>query len=334
MALVSAEDDQGVHSSIFHPFFLNIYCMSYLMYKHTAGAVLRESRDTPPAHYVLKLKNFSAFSQNGVDQITSNTFQVGDLHWKIKLFLKGSNGGKDDYVSMYLMLDASKGVKAFFKFFLLDQSRGNYLVVQGKASRFDSFKCEWGLDKFISLKDFEEPTNGYLVNDTSFFGVEVFICEGLPLGECYSISSKVANISSKYKWVVTEFSGLKEPQYSDEFVVGGYKWKLWLHPEGNRKYKGYSLSIYLVYVDSKSSTTEHEVKAEFELTLKDQSKQNHKKKKSTTWFGASTPDWGFSSFIELTDLKDDKKGYLVADQCTIEAEVTVLCEGSCKTLKC
>ncbi|XP_017240810.1 MATH domain and coiled-coil domain-containing protein At3g58440-like isoform X2 [Daucus carota subsp. sativus] len=308
MALVSAEDDQG--------------------------AVLRESRDTPPAHYVLKLKNFSAFSQNGVDQITSNTFQVGDLHWKIKLFLKGSNGGKDDYVSMYLMLDASKGVKAFFKFFLLDQSRGNYLVVQGKASRFDSFKCEWGLDKFISLKDFEEPTNGYLVNDTSFFGVEVFICEGLPLGECYSISSKVANISSKYKWVVTEFSGLKEPQYSDEFVVGGYKWKLWLHPEGNRKYKGYSLSIYLVYVDSKSSTTEHEVKAEFELTLKDQSKQNHKKKKSTTWFGASTPDWGFSSFIELTDLKDDKKGYLVADQCTIEAEVTVLCEGSCKTLKC
>ena len=74
------------------------------------------------------------------------------------------------------------------------------------------------------MKDFEEPTNGYLVNDTSFFGVEVFICEGLPLGECYSISSKVANISSKYKWVVTEFSGLKEPQYSDEFVVGGYKW--------------------------------------------------------------------------------------------------------------
>nr|XP_017240760.1 PREDICTED: uncharacterized protein LOC108213474 isoform X3 [Daucus carota subsp. sativus] len=307
MALVSAEDDQGVHSSIFHPFFLNIYCMSYLMYKHTAGAVLRESRDTPPAHYVLKLKNFSAFSQNGVDQITSNTFQVGDLHWKIKLFLKGSNGGKDDYVSMYLMLDASKGVKAFFKFFLLDQSRGNYLVVQefvGEANRFDKF-----------------------------FGVEVFICEGLPLGECYSIS-KFANISGKYKWVVTQFSGLKEPHDSDEFVIGGYKWKLSLWPEGNKKYKGCSLSIFLVSVDSKSSTTEHEVKAEFELTLNDQLKQKNIKNKATKWFGASTTDWGFPSFIELTDLKDDKKGYLVADECTFEAEVKVLCEGSRKTLKC
>ena len=96
------------------------------------------------------------------------------------------------------------------------------LLFAGKASRFDSFKCEWGFDKFVSLEDFEEPTNGYLINDTSFFGVEVFICEGLPLGECYSIS-KVANISGKYKWVVTQFSGL-ECHSSDVFIIGGHEW--------------------------------------------------------------------------------------------------------------
>ncbi|XP_063946244.1 uncharacterized protein LOC135151587 [Daucus carota subsp. sativus] len=274
--------------------------------------------DTPPSHYVLKLESFSLFSANGVDHITSNSFQVGDHKWKIKLFPKGNNEGKDDHVSLYLLLDstsklpAGKGVKAILKFFLLDQIRGNYLVVQGihvyifcfnffhictmkdvgnnnmmvnsgllfagETSRFDRFKCEWGFDKFISLEDFEEPTNGYLVNDTSFFGVEVFICDGLPLGECHSIS-KVADISGKYKWVVTQFSGLKENHYSDEFIIGGYKWKLWLCPEGNAKYKGHSLSIFLVSVDSESSTTEHEVKAEFELTLNDQFKQNHIKKK-------------------------------------------------------
>ena len=53
------------------------------------------------------------------------------------MFPKGNNEGKDDHVSVYLLLDSTstlpvgKGVKAFFKFFLLDQIRGNYLVVQG-----------------------------------------------------------------------------------------------------------------------------------------------------------------------------------------------------------
>ena len=55
---------------------------------------------------------------------------------------------------------------------------------------------------------------------------------------------------------------------------------------------------------------------------------------ATIWFGSSRESWGWPSFIKLTDLKDDKKGYLVADQCIIEAEVRVLCEGSRKTLKC
>nr|XP_017240759.1 PREDICTED: uncharacterized protein LOC108213474 isoform X2 [Daucus carota subsp. sativus] len=300
----------------------------------TAG-VFSETRDRPPSHYVLKLESFSLFSANGVDHIESNSFQVGDHKWKIKLFPKGNNEGKGDHVSLYLLLDSTsslpvgKGVNAILKFFLLDQIRGDYLVVQGKANRFDSFKCEWGFDKFISLKEFVGEANRF----DKFFGVEVFICEGLPLGECYSIS-KFANISGKYKWVVTQFSGLKEPHDSDEFVIGGYKWKLSLWPEGNKKYKGCSLSIFLVSVDSKSSTTEHEVKAEFELTLNDQLKQKNIKNKATKWFGASTTDWGFPSFIELTDLKDDKKGYLVADECTFEAEVKVLCEGSRKTLKC
>ncbi|KAK1354398.1 hypothetical protein POM88_047654 [Heracleum sosnowskyi] len=141
--------------------------------------VLREIRDTPPAHYVLKIQSFSLYSENGVRQIKSNSFQVGEHQWKIILFPKGKNGGKDDHVSIYLMLDsmsslsAGKGVNAFFKFFLLDQIRGKYLAVQGRP-RVD---CD-----------------------------------------------------------------------SDEFVVGGYKWKLSLHPEGNKKHRGFSLSLYLVII--------------------------------------------------------------------------------------
>lgn len=58
---------------------------------------------------------------------------------KIILFPKGKNGGNDNYVSIYLMLDimsslsTGKGVKAYFKFYLLDQIRENYLIVQGNT---------------------------------------------------------------------------------------------------------------------------------------------------------------------------------------------------------
>lgn len=39
-----------------------------------------------------------------------------------------------------------------------------------------------GFSKFISSKVFEEPTNDFLVDDTCFFGVEVFSNEGPRLG--------------------------------------------------------------------------------------------------------------------------------------------------------
>lgn len=92
-------------------------------------------------------------------------------------------------------------------------------------------KNEWGFDKFIRLIDFEQPTNGFLVNDTSFFGVEVFVTESSRLGECLSISevpniSGFPNISGKIEWVISQFSKLGEECFSDEFIIGGHKWYL------------------------------------------------------------------------------------------------------------
>lgn len=69
----------------------------------------------------------------------------------------------------------------------------------------------------------EEPTNGFLVNDTSLFGVKVFVTEGTSLGESFSVC-KIDKISGKYDWVINQFSKLGKECCSDEFVVGGYKW--------------------------------------------------------------------------------------------------------------
>lgn len=301
--------------------------------------VIRESRATPPAHYLFKVEHFLLLSENGVDQIKSNKFQVGGHQWKIVLYPKGNNGGKGDYVSINLMLEstgsieAGKDVSAIFKFFLFDQIEGKYHTVQGRARRFDNVKYEWGFDKFISLEALKKPSNGLLVNDTWFCGVEVFVSEGSRLGECLSVL-EVANICGKYKWEIEQYSKLSGECYSEEFVVGGYTWKLLLYPDGNNKHKDYSLSLFLKFVDSPSSTSEHEVRAEYKLILNDQLNQNHKWKKGTRWFGAMNDSWGWNSFIKLEDFKNSKKGYLVEDRCIIEAEVTVLCETSRKMLNC
>ncbi|XP_074352487.1 ubiquitin C-terminal hydrolase 12-like [Apium graveolens] len=285
------------------------------------GAVLREWRDTPPAHYLIKLQSFSLYSKHGVHHIMTNIFQAGQQEWKIILYPKGKDGGKGDHVSIYIMLEstssleAGKDVNAIFKFFLFDQIRGKYLTVQGRAKRFDWVKYEWGFSKFISLEALEEPTNGFLVDDTCFFGVEVFLSEGPRLGqidECLSIS-EAANISGKYVWEVYQFSELEEDCYSDEFRIGGHLWYV-------RKLFDHQInSIRPLPVFGITIITEFYTSINVENIV------------ATIWFSASIEDWGWHSLIELKDLNDSAKGYVVDDRCIFEAELTLLCETSLET---
>ncbi|MFS7937709.1 putative ubiquitinyl hydrolase 1 [Helianthus anomalus] len=41
-------------------------------------------------------------------------------------------------------------------------------------------------------------------------------------------------------------------------------------------------------------------------------------------FNAKESDWGFTSFMPLSDLYDPGKGYLLNDTCIVEADVAVL----------
>ncbi|XP_017240928.1 MATH domain and coiled-coil domain-containing protein At3g58360-like [Daucus carota subsp. sativus] len=338
--------NKGVPATLAFSFSLLVFLsMASVTAAEDDEGVLRERRGISPAHYLFKIEGFSLFSKNGLDKISSKTFKAGEYKWKILLFPKGNNRGKGDYVSIYLMMEITtnipvgKDINAFFKFFLFDQFRGEYLTVQGSARRFDWVKNEWGFDKFIRLIDFEQPTNGFLVNDTSFFGVEVFVTESSRLGECLSISevpniSGFPNISGKYEWVINQFSKLGEECFSNVFIVGGHKWKLHLYPQGYSNYKGFSLSLFLVSVDSQSPMSDHKVKAEFTLTLKNKFSGNYAKNRTTIWFGAPTQRHGWRSFIKLKDLQDRAKGFLAKDSCVIEAEVTVVCETSQKMLNC
>lgn len=50
-------------------------------------------------------------------------------------------------------------------------------------------KLAWGFDKFIPLEAFKDAANGYLVDDTTVFGAEVYVCQENTAGkgECLSM---------------------------------------------------------------------------------------------------------------------------------------------------
>lgn len=130
-------------------------------------------------------------------------------------------------------------------------------------------------------------------------------------------------VSMTYTWTINNFSKLKtQKHYSDGFVVGDFKWRIVIYPKGSNG-KQY-LSMYLNVADASKLPSGWSRYAEFTLTVVNQFNSD----KSITidtqhQFSASKSDWGFTSFMPLSELFDQNEGYLVDDICVVEAEVAV-----------
>ena len=94
----------------------------------------------------------------------------------------------------------------------------------GKERRFHVLKLEWGFDQFIPLEEFNDASNGYLVEDTCVFDAEELVKERNKFkGEC--LSMKEIASSCKYVWKIENFSKLEAKLYESEvFVAGNQKW--------------------------------------------------------------------------------------------------------------
>ncbi|KAJ0035161.1 hypothetical protein Pint_24217 [Pistacia integerrima] len=105
-------------------------------------------------------------------------------------------------------------------------AKGVCLVkAEGKQRRFHGLKPEWGFDQFIPIKVFSDASNGYLVDDTSALGAEVFVSKerSTGKGECLEMIKDPS--SFKHVWKIEHFSKLaSEYYYSKEFTAAGYKW--------------------------------------------------------------------------------------------------------------
>ncbi|XP_010248170.1 PREDICTED: ubiquitin carboxyl-terminal hydrolase 12-like [Nelumbo nucifera] len=250
--------------------------------------VSRSTRKEPPIHFTMKIQSFSLLSKISMEKYESDHFEAGGYKWKLALYPSGNkNKNAKDHLSLYLVMAETNTlhpgweVSAVFRLFLLDQVQDKYLMLQEtKATvsgwRFHEMKTEWGFDQFITLKEFHEASNGYLVEDVCVFGAEVFVCKERSTGngECLSVIRDA--ITYKHTWKIDNFSIIdKECAESKEFNAADHKWKVELYPQGKDDGMVNSLSLYLALVNSKLLPLGGKIYVEFTLRLVNQIYERH-----------------------------------------------------------
>ncbi|XP_078172392.1 ubiquitin C-terminal hydrolase 12-like isoform X4 [Carex rostrata] len=128
--------------------------------------------------------------------------------------------------------------------------------------------------------------------------------------------------TSRFTWTIENFSRINtKKHYSDSFAVGLYKWRVLIFPKGNNVDH---FSMYLDVADSTSLPYGWSRFAQFSLAVVNQIHPKLTVRKETQHqFNARESDWGFTSFMPLSEVYDHGKGYLLNDTLVVEAEVTV-----------
>ncbi|KAK9146445.1 hypothetical protein Sjap_006348 [Stephania japonica] len=304
------------------------------MSEDSIEGVTISQRHAPPSHYIYKIQSFSLLLKNQIERCDSCDFDSGGYKWKLAFFPNGnSKKNVKDHISVYLILADTSSlslgweVNVMFKLFLLDQIRDQYLTIEesgGSCRKFHGMKTELGFTHLIPHTTFNNPSNGYLVDDTCVFGAEVFVYKSTGIcGECLSMLKEAATFT--YTWKIEEFSQLKKANFTSEpFTVGNYKWHVLLYPKGKENGNNH-IALFLALSDSSTLAPEVKVYAKFKLRIRNQvdtrstivGEANH-------WFSQSKGHWGWSKMITLDTFNDKTKGFLIKDTCNVEADVTVL----------
>ncbi|XP_057498145.1 ubiquitin C-terminal hydrolase 13-like isoform X2 [Actinidia eriantha] len=128
--------------------------------------------------------------------------------------------------------------------------------------------------------------------------------------------------TSRFTWKIENFSRLNtKKHYSEVFVVGGYKWRVLIFPKGNN---ADYLSMYLDVADSAMLPYGWRRYAQFSLAVVNQVHSKLTIRKETQHqFNARESDWGFTSYMPLSELYDPTRGFIVNDTCVVEADVAI-----------
>ncbi|KAG2329796.1 hypothetical protein Bca4012_020672 [Brassica carinata] len=125
------------------------------------------------SRFTWKITKFSSFDG---EQHSSYEFTVGPRRWYLKMHPKGDLEGKENSLSLYLFASdfVSKvpvqATSAVYKLRVLDQFKRNHHEAE-IVYRFSS-NDGCGQCKFLPLEELYKASNGFLVNDAIYIGVE------------------------------------------------------------------------------------------------------------------------------------------------------------------
>ncbi|KAF8006892.1 hypothetical protein BT93_K1017 [Corymbia citriodora subsp. variegata] len=159
-------------------------------------------------------------------------------------------------------------------------------------------------------------------NTTPVRPVAVPLCSESELVPCFAgeAMGEQNPTSWKYTWKITNFTSLTQKKYySEVFTLHDNAWRILIFPKGNNVD---CLSLYLDIADSRRLPSGWSRSAHFRLILVDQNNYDYSRIKETEHnFTARESDWGFTSYIPLSELRDSHNGYLVNNTLTIVAEI-------------
>ncbi|KAF7840689.1 MATH domain and coiled-coil domain-containing protein [Senna tora] len=296
--------------------------------------------------FTWKIENFAASKE----YLESKTFEVGGRSWKLAVYPKGNSVAKD-CVSLYLRLDDSNNlptkekVYATFKLRIRDQKHSKHFERTAYQWFHGKSKC-WGFSEFISLKNVNNASKRYIMNDTLVVEVEFMAVSAT------TVSSQVKQLEQKlgiaeivemerdlrpshFLLKIQSYSSLLDNHMqsyeSNIFEAGGYKWRLVFYPSGKNQISGSGtnhISLYLRIAEFDTFPPDWEVNVCFKLYVQDQTRDKYftiqDAAREVKRFHALKTESGFPNFLSLYTFKDPSKGYLVNDCCVFGAEVFVV----------
>jgi ubiquitin carboxyl-terminal hydrolase 7 len=128
-------------------------------------------------------------------------------------------------------------------------------------------------------------------------------------------------LAGEHMWDVSNVSTHQGKVLSEPFEIGGYSWQLLLYPRGNNRPD--SLSLYLAVAEDDQQAFGLQRTAVFKLMLLNQAEGSDVVKDTQHTFTVRETDWGFTSFVNLTELRDPARGLLVDDKLRIKVSIEV-----------
>ncbi|KAE9585326.1 hypothetical protein Lal_00018211 [Lupinus albus] len=115
------------------------------------------------------------FSKVTTKKLSSKAFKLGGYRWKIVLYPIGENGKN---LSLQVKIADSLPaygwkIFAYFRVALINHFEANNSIAKETQQKFNGGNKSWNSPSFIPLKEFQDPSKGYLVNDTCIIEAQI-----------------------------------------------------------------------------------------------------------------------------------------------------------------